>query len=88
MARNQIDTVGPDFHEEVAVCFKRQENGQYRKVLTTSRRDWKTNAVKELGTEPTNEFYEVTQEEDCDASLGYSDFDGNPCTLKLKLIKK
>ncbi len=48
MARNQINTVGPDFHEEIATSFKRQKNGQYRKLLTTCRRDWKTNVDKKL----------------------------------------
>ena len=87
MARNQVDTVGPDFHEEVAVQFKKQKNGQFRKMLTTSRRDWKTNTVKELGTEETDEFYEVTQDDKYDEKLEFCDFDGNPCFIKLKLIK-
>ena len=61
--------------------------GQYRKLLTTCRRDWKTNAVKELGTEETNEYYEITTEDDHDEEFKFSDFDGNPSILKLKLIK-
>lgn len=88
MARNQIDTIGPDFHEEVATSFKRQKNGQYRKLLTTCRRDWKTNAVKELGTEETDEYYEATEGDDYDEEFKFSDFDGNPSILKLKLINK
>ena len=88
MGTKQIDTIGPDFHEEIATSFKKQKNGQYRKLLTTSRRDRKTNTVKELGTEETNDFYEATEENDYDEKFEFTDFDGNPCLLKLKLINK
>ena len=86
MARNQIDTVGPDFHKEVAISFKLQNDGNYRKVLTHARRDRKTNTVKELDTEETDEFYEVTQDEKHDEKIKYTDLEGKACFLKLKLI--
>tara|TARA_Y100001963_G_scaffold144136_1_gene215915 strand:+ start:1710 stop:1976 length:267 start_codon:yes stop_codon:yes gene_type:complete len=88
MSRKSIEIAGPDYHEEITVAFKKQKDGFYKKIVSTARRDRKTNIVKELGDEELDSLYEVVESDDYDERISFYDFDGAERFLKLKLVSE
>ena len=88
MSRKSIEIAGPDYHEEITIAFKRQEDGFYKKIVSTARRDRKSNIVKELGDEELDDIYELVEGVDYDEKVGFEDFDGAESFLKFKLVSQ
>jgi hypothetical protein len=88
MSRKSIEIAGPDYHEEITIAFKRQKDGFYKKIVSTARRDRKSNIVKELGDEELDDIYELVEGVDYDEKVGFEDFDGTERFLKFKLVSQ
>ena len=87
MGRKSIEKAGPDYHEEVTVTFRKNSDGLYKKIISKARRERKTDTVKELCDEETDELYELVHEDSYDEKVSFEDFDGTKKFLKFKLVK-
>tara|TARA_E500000331_G_scaffold340341_1_gene371541 strand:- start:1128 stop:1421 length:294 start_codon:yes stop_codon:yes gene_type:complete len=88
-SRKSIDSIGPDYHDEVSVSFRREENKTYTKVTKTTRRDRKNGQVKEMKRLlPIEEGpFEVTKDsENHDEKIQYEDINGDMMFIYLKKI--
>ena len=88
MSRKSIEIAGPDYHEEITTAFKRQKDGFYKKIVSTARRDRKSNIVKELGDKELDDLYELVESDDYDEKVAFQDYDGIERFLKLKLVNQ
>ena len=86
-SRKSIDSVGPDYHNEISVSFRREADGTYTKVTKTMRRDRKNGSIKEMKREKPVEVgpFEVVNSSDAyDEKMEYLGFDGIKNYIYLK----
>ena len=86
MGRKSIEKAGPDYHDEVTVTFRKNKEGFYKKIISIAQRERKSNAVKELGDEETEDLYTLVFDDDYDEKVAFEDFDGVEKFLKFKLV--
>ena len=90
-SRKSIDSLGPDYHDEVSVSFRREENKTYTKVTKITRRDRKNGQVKEMKRLLPVEVgpFEVTKDSvNYDEKIQYEDIDGDMKFIYLKKLNE
>ena len=87
-SRKSIDSVGPDYHEEISITFRRESDGTYTKVVKTMRRDRKNSSIKEMKrVKPveTGPFEVVKKSDSYDEKMEYIGFDGEKNFIYLRM---
>ncbi len=89
-SRKSIDSVGPDYHDETSITFRRETDGTYTKITKTMRRDRKNGSIKEMKRIKPIESgpYEVTSDTSgYDEKIQFQDFSGEMMFVYLRKVE-